>query len=234
MYRENVYEIIGSIGENVTTLVVPKNSGLKGYAWKVLKEAGLKLEDAEQMRDNKLKLGDLTLILKRGEDIPQLVMDYATTKGEVVLGLTGNDLFDEFRLRVPQNPLIVENTYDWFDDGSFNGDGRGAKFYRPALCFINKTGRIDDVPLEARIALNAKYEFTSRNYITKSPKLKGRNFQEKIYYGDVELTVAEGLNDCCTDTVYSGETIDTYGLKIIEIIRFSDLVLISPLGKQKG
>lgn len=32
MCRENIYEIIESTGEKITTLLVPKNSGLKGYA----------------------------------------------------------------------------------------------------------------------------------------------------------------------------------------------------------
>ena len=87
------------------------------------------MDDAKQAGRNKLKLGGLTLVLKRGEDIPQLVADYAAIRSEVVLGVTGDDLFDEFKFRVPKNTLRVDNTYDWFDEN--------ARYFRPTLCFIN-------------------------------------------------------------------------------------------------
>ena len=73
MYRENIYDVMNATGEKISTLVIPKNTGLRGYAWKVLKEAGLKLDDAKQVGKNKLKLGDLSLVLKRGEDIGKKV-----------------------------------------------------------------------------------------------------------------------------------------------------------------
>ena len=56
MYRENIYDVMEATGEKISTLVIPKNSGLKGYAWKVLREAGLKLDDTEQVAKNKLRL----------------------------------------------------------------------------------------------------------------------------------------------------------------------------------
>lgn len=234
MYRENIRDIIEQTGEKINTLVIPKNSGLKGYAWKALKEAGLDLDTAEQIAKNKLRLGDLTLVLKRGEDIPQLVVDYAT-KGKIVLGVTGDDLFDEFRLRRPNNPLKLENTYDWFDDRLEENGERKAKFYRPALCFINQTGNLEDVPLVARIALNNKYAETSRLYLRKSPATRDRTFVGTLYSGDVEITVAEGINDCCIDTVYSGKTLTDNGLQIIGLpIRFSDLAVISALKSQES
>ncbi len=226
MYRENIYDIIGNTGEKVSKLAIPKNTGLKGYAWEVLKEAGLRLEEAEQIEKGKLRLGDLTLILKRGEDIPQFVMDYATRRGEVVLGVTGDDLLDEFRLRVPQNPLKVENTYDWFDPQ--------ARYFRPTLCFINKTGAMEDVPLEARITINSKYRFTSEDYLKKNQGTKEIGFVKTTYNGDVEITVAEETADCCIDTVYSGKTLDDNGLKVVQKIRFSDLVVVSPLKKEES
>ena len=234
MYQEDIRDIIEQTGEKITTLVIPKNSGLKGYAWKVLKEAGLKLDDAEEIAKNRLHLDDLTLVLKRGEDIPQFVVDYAN-KGEVVLGVTGDDLFDEFRLKNPDNPLKLENTYDWFDDRVDENGRRYAKFYRPALCFINRTGNLEDVPLEAKIALNNKYVETSRLYLRQSPATGDRKFRETLYSGDVEITVAEGVNDCCIDTVYSGKTLTDNGLQIIGLpIRFSDLAVISALKSEES
>ena len=222
MYRENIYDVIKAVEQSVSILVIPKNTGLKGYAWKVLNEAGLNLEKAQQLDKGTLKLGDLILWLRRGEDIPQIVMD-EFGNGRVVLGVTGDDLLDEYRLRNPKNTLRVENTFDWYDDE--------AKFRRPALSFINRTGQIKDVPIEAVVAINAKYEYNGRLYISKGPLLTGRKYELKIYSGDLEDRVAQDAADCCIDTVYSGTTIGQNGLSVIEVIRFSDLVLISPLKK---
>jgi len=226
MYQENIYEVIENTGENVSTLVIPKNTGLKGYAWKVLKQAGLDLNEAVEVVEDTLRVGDLTLIQKRGEDIPQLVVDYATRRGEAVLGITGDDLYDEFRLRFPDNPLRIENTYDWFDPN--------ARYLRPAMCFINRSGSIGDVPLEARIGVNAKYVYTSRDYLTKSPLMQGRDFDVVIYNGGVEMTVADRTTDCAIDTVYSGKTLGKNGLSVVDIVRFSDLVVVSPLGGNRS
>ena len=221
MHQKNIYKVIEETGEKISTLVIPKNSGLKGYAWKVLKQACLDLDGAVEVEKNSLKVGELTLIQRRGEDIPQVVVDYAIRRGEIVLGITGDDLFDEYRLRNPQNPLQVENTYDWFDPG--------ARYRRPAMCLINKSGNAEDIPLEARVAVNAKYEYTSRDYLTKSPLASGKKFDVGVYNGDVELTVADRITDCAIDMVYSGRTIDVKELRVVDIIRFSDLVVVSPL-----
>lgn len=227
MYRENIYEVMESAGEKINTLVVPKNTGLKGYAWKVLKEAGLDLDKASEIGKNKLKAGTLTLLLRRGEDIPQLVQDEFDI-GNLVMGITGDDLFDEYCLRKPQNNLKIENTYDWFDES--------AKFFRPALCLIGKSGQADNLKPNLRVVVNSKYEYTSRDYLQKSPLLKDKSPKVKVYSGDLEANVAEGKYDCCIDTVYTGDTIKEIcagGLKIIQKIRFSDLVVISALKKNE-
>ena len=228
MYRENIFEVMEKTGAS-GMLVVPKNTGLKGYAWQVLKEAGLDLEEAKKIGANELSLRGLTVLLRRGEDIPQIVMDYSG-KAKCVLGVTGDDLLDEYRLRNPDNILQVENTYDWYDPK--------AKFLRPALSFMSNEG---DVPakntaeaFETRVAINSKYEYLSRLFLQKSPRFNGLNlnFSLKIYSGDLEDTVNSDANDCCIDTVYTGKTIEkSYRLKIIEIIRFTDLVVVSPLRK---
>ena len=226
MYCENIYNIIKATGEKIYTLVVPKNNGLKGYAWKVMKEAGLNLAKAQESGKNRLKIGDLTILLRRGEDIPQIVVD-EFERGNIILGLTGDDLYDEYRFRNPQNTLRIENTYDWFDES--------ARFLRPTLCLINKTGKEEDIPLEARVAINGKYEYTGRNYLQTSPLFKGKTPSVKVYSGDVESKVKEKSSDCCIDTVYSGRTvIKQYRLKIVQKIRFSDLVVISPLKTEES
>ncbi|MBI2558222.1 phosphoribosyl-ATP diphosphatase [Candidatus Woesearchaeota archaeon] len=225
MYRENMYDVIKGTGERVSALVVPKNNGLKGYAWKVMKEAGLDLESAKELEKGRLKVGDLRVLLRRGEDIPQIVVD-EFNNGNIILGLTGDDLYDEYRLKNPQNLLKIENTYDWYDEK--------ARFFRPTLCLINKSGKAQDIPLDARIAVNGKYENTSRNYLQTSPLFDGKKSTVAVYNGDLESTVKRGTNDCCIDTVYSGSSIDGYGLGIVQKIRFSDLVVISPLKTEES
>lgn len=226
MYRENIYEVMEATAEKVSTLVIPTNTGLKGYAWKVLKEAGLDLDKAQQSNKIALRLGNLTLLLRRGEDIPQVVMDEFGL-GNLVLGVTGDDLVDEYRLRNPKNTLKIENTYDWFDER--------AKYFRPALCLVGLSRNPENIPLEVTIALNGKYEFTGRLYISKNPKLKGRKFYVKVYSGGLEYSVASGANEYGIDTVYSGDSVRENGLiEVGKPIRFSDLVVISPLSKDKS
>ena len=225
MYRENIYDVIKATGEDVSALVVPKNTGLNGYARNVLKEAGLDLESAKKVGETTLMAGNLAILLGRGEDIPRIVED-ESLKSRVVLGVTGDDLLDEYRLRNPENKLKIENTYDWDDEAAI--------FKRPTLCLMNKTGNIEDVPLEARVAINGKYEYTSRNYMQTSPLFDGKLPSVIVYSGDLERTVYRETNDCCIDAVYSGKTMERYGLKIVQKIRFSDLVVISPLKKEES
>src|SRR3989338_761984 len=104
MYRENIYGVMERTGEKITALVVSKNSGLKGYAWKVMKEAGLDLSAAPGTGPNQVSVGGLTILLRRGEDIPQIVQEQFK-RGRLVAGLTGDDLLDEYRLRDPSNTL---------------------------------------------------------------------------------------------------------------------------------
>ena len=115
MYRENIYDVINATGERVSALLVPINRRLKAYTWKVLGEAGLKMDEAKQIAEDTLEVGGLKLVLRRGENIPQAIVEFAR-KGEVVLGITGDDLYDENRLQRPNSILRVENTYDWFDE----------------------------------------------------------------------------------------------------------------------
>ena len=225
MYRENIYEVAERTGEKISTLVVPKNTGLKGYAWKVLKEAGLDLDEATEAKPNQLNLKGLTLLLRRGEDIPQIVED-EFRNGRVVLGLTGDDLFDEYKLRKPSNTLRTENTYDWYDER--------ARFLRPTLCLVNTTGSINGMSDNPGVAVNSKYEFISRDYLQRSELFSGRNPNVVVYNGDLEDRVSSGATDCGIDMVYTGNSLDQNGLKVVQKIRFSDLVVISALKSEES
>ena len=240
MYRENIYDVINATGERVSALLVPINRRLKAYTWKVLGEAGLKMDEAKQIAEDTLEVGGLKLVLRRGENIPQAIVEFAR-KGEVVLGITGDELYDEKRLQRPNSILRVENTYDWFDEA--------AKFYRPALCLFNRTGNAGDIPRLKNwnsssilnspklptAALNEKYLETSKNYLQKSPltgdikmwrsMIEGGSNMESYVKRDGKRRGA----DCGIDIVYTGKTLKELGLKIVDIVRFSDLVVVSPL-----
>jgi len=223
MYRENMYDVMNATGEKITTLVIPKNSGLS-YVGQVLREAGLDLDKAKKVEKDKMTLDGLTLVLERGEDVPRVVMDFSE-RGEVVLGVTGDDLYDEFGLENPDNPLRIENTYDWCDPK--------AKFGRPALCLINKTGRIEDIPLMAKVAINSKYLYTARQYLENGEISEGRTFKESKYKGNVEGRVAQG-KDCGIEIVYSGGSLEEKELEIVDVVRLSDIVVISPLKSEES
>ena len=227
MYRENIYSVIESVESTsgkISALIVPKNSGLKGYGWKVLEEAGLDLGRAEQTGKDSARLGGLDILFQRGEDIPKIVMDEFRL-GRVALGVTGDDLYDEFRLRDPTNTLKVENTYDWVDPQ--------AKFLRPALCLVGREG--EALPQgEAKVAVTAKYELTGRQYLSKSRILQGINCEVGTYNGGLERTIASGANALGIDVVYTGASLKESGLGILETIRFSDLVVISPLKTEES
>jgi phosphoribosyl-ATP pyrophosphohydrolase len=113
------------------------------------------------------------------------------------------------------------NTYDWFD--------REARYFRPATCFISRTGRFEDIPDPAKAGVNSKYLLSSRVYFEGTPQLQGKALAVSEYTGGVDESVADGRNDFCIDVVYAGDTIDRLGLKVIgEPIRFTDLVVVGP------
>ncbi len=209
MYRENASELLGS-GQK--TLFIPKNGGLNDYIAGLLPQIGIDIRQARS---------DLEIIATRGEDIPKKVFELSE-QGRNAYGITGDDLFDEYRLSYSGTGLRALNTYDWFDEK--------AMFTRPALCLLNQTGNIDDLPTKAIVGINRKYQKQSMNYIDKVLGPKGVLYQIRIYNGDLERNIGLGINDCVIEIVYSGDSVRKTGLKVADIVRFSDIVLI---GKAK-
>jgi len=223
MFRENIFNFMS---EGKKTLLIPKNGGLNGYVREMLPEIGIdeavvkELERATSFQ--RVTAGDLDLMLARGEDIPVRVRDL-NESGDKAYGLTGDDLFDEFMFRWDDSDmypvdLTVLNTYDWFDPE--------AEYRRPALCLMNKTGKWEDVPLDASVAVNSKYSSQSERFLYEKASPRGVKFKTKEYAGDTEGTVAEGLTDCCIEIVYGGSSRTDNGLEVVEVVRFSDIALI--------
>ena len=217
MFREAIGLFVP---EPKAKLYIPKNSGLHEYVNNLLSEIGVRNGGEFSRADE--SVGTLEIISARGEDVPQRVDD-CLLRGEVAYGLTGDDLFDEYMLGAGDSPLGVLNTYDWFDPN--------AQFYRPALCLLNREGRIPDSSAMVSIAVNKKYELSSRQYLSQRFQASKLQISIAAYAGDTENTVAEGTHDWCIEVVYRGErspasAMSKTGLKVAEVVRFSDISLI--------
>ncbi len=217
MYREQIGLFIK---EQKAKLYVPKSGGLNEYVNQLLRQIGVD-EDGSFDRPGQSR-GKLEIIAARGEDIGQRVDD-CIARGDTTYGLTGDDLFDEYQIGNPNSPLVVLNTFDWFD--------ASAQFNRPALCLMNQQGQLPKSPVTVSIAVNRKYELTSRTYLEDTFGKSGIEFSVVLYAGDTENTVAEGTHDWCVEIVYRGENssesaISKMGIKIVEIVRFSDISLV--------
>ena len=217
MFREAIGLFVP---EPKAKLYIPKNSGLHEYVNNLLSDIGV--SDGGEFTRTDESVGTLEIISARGEDVPQRVDD-CLLRGEVAYGLTGDDLFDEYMLGADDSPLGVLNTYDWFDPN--------AQFYRPALCLLNREGRIPDSSAMVSIAVNKKYELSSRQYLSQCFQSSKLQISIVAYAGDTENTVAEGTHDWCIEVVYRGErspasAMSKTGLKVAEVVRFSDISLI--------
>lgn len=236
MYRENIFEFIR---DEESTLLIPKNGGLWKYLQDLLPEIGMSdMISIRSIMEGKIR-GSLVLDgpdgqklevkAVRGEDAPAVANDM-NMAGKKTYALTGDDLYDEFTLAAASerkmNILKVLNTYDWFAED--------ALYKRPALCLMCK-GEILETPEqiyrmdEIKVAVNKKYELTSREFIRRY--FSCRSVDISVYAGGTEETVASGVNDFCIDVVYSGKSCSENRIQIAEKVRFSDIVL---LGENPG
>jgi len=216
-------------------IIVPKNGGLKDVVSRTLKEMGVDYLKSKKVDRDNYKSGGLTVSVYRAEDIPQVIEDLYFDKKIKALGFIGDDLFDEYKLRNSRTILQVFETVDWIDNK--------AKFMRPALCMMKRKGEnLDGI---VNVAVNEKYEQTSRKVLEEIGWIIGyaecrdgekpeelrclSNFKAnvRVYKGNTELTVAQGLNDICIEIVYSGSSIKRNGLEIIgKPLRVSDFDII--------
>ncbi|HIH37638.1 TPA: ATP phosphoribosyltransferase [Candidatus Woesearchaeota archaeon] len=187
----------------IVFIVIPKNTGLKQYT--------------------DIALGYLTeadpknMIEVRGEDVPSWVVQLRK-KGKKAIGLTGEDLYREYVIEERETTLQVVRKIRW-------ADGQ-ALFGKPALCLIGPKGMtIDNLPREATVCIAAKYPKIAKRYLNL---LEGRGFSfKKIYMnGSVESSYTTGIADILIDIVYTGNSLKKYGLVIIDVILYSDFVII--------
>ncbi len=206
-FKPTTDNIINDYGMS-NLVLIPKNSALQGGISSIL-----------NLKNDAIKIESF-----RGEDIPSILEDLYFKKKVKAVGITGDDLYDEYRIKNPNSLVELLETIDWND--------ASAMFRRPALCVIGRIG--EEITQTPSVAVNRKYLETSKTGLEELgilPKIS-------IYNGNTEATVASGINDLCVDIVYSGKTLNEYGLEIKEIIRFSDFSVIgvnekSPLGLKR-
>lgn len=175
--------------------IVPKNSGLKKY------------------RDF-LKSDFAKTVEVRGEDVP-LFLD--KLKGKKGIGITGEDLFNEFMRSNPESGLRIVNKVKW--------DGENCIFGRPCFCLLGPKGKsLEDFSGKVKICVNAKYKKIFEDY--RREKLGKLDVEIVSAKGATEEFFEEGLADFVAEIVCSGKSMGEAGLKVYDKIFCSDVVII--------
>lgn len=211
MFRENISDYVK---DEKAILYVPKNKGLCDYVRRLLPKIGINNGIA---KNDGCKETLFEIKEKKASDIPRRILDNSDVKIKAY-GLMGDDLFDEFILKTKENNLAVLNTYDWYDETSM--------YRRPALVLLNKSGSWEEFGKTSKIAIRREYANTIKEYLDVRGKQTGIDFAAEEYDGDLEELLFESKNKGCVEIVYSGNTIQKLGLKPVEVVRFSDIVLI--------
>jgi phosphoribosyl-ATP pyrophosphohydrolase len=214
-FKPKMKDVIAEFGMD-PVILVPKNGGLKDIVVKTLKAMGVDYLSFDKIDRDNYTDGELTVSIYRGEDIPGVVEDLYFTKGVKAIGLTGDDLYDEYLLRTPLSLVSVLETVEWDDET--------ATFRRPALCWMTREG---ETPTgKTRIAVNRKYEQTSRRAIDEIKDDLGIEPVITVYSGNTEQTVADSINDLVVEIVYTGTSVTRNKLDLKDKIRCSDFDLI--------
>jgi ATP phosphoribosyltransferase len=186
----------------IVFIVTPKNSGLKEYKQKALQYLGTP--------NNKI-------IEVRGEDVPYWIIEFKKNNKKAI-GFTGEDLFNEFCLRQPENKLKIINKINWNDSN--------AKFKKPALCLlIPKDISFKELKKELRIVIPDKYVKIADKYLESYEK-QGYFFNKIYMKGCVESACTQGIADIAIDIVYTGSSLLRDNLAIYDVIMKSDFVII--------
>ncbi len=193
----------------VVFILVPKNSGLREY-----REIALSyLADIDPSK----------VMEARGEDIPFLVEQYIK-KGKEAIGLTGEDLYREYCIEQRETKLRVVKRMTW--------DEPRAMFRKPALCLIGQKDRdLATLPRILTVFISSKYRRIAKRYLNFLER-KGFTFRKSYVTGCIEASCSEGIADLIIDVVYTGNSIQKYGLKVYDKIMESDFLIISGKGEE--
>ena len=181
--------------------MLPKNSGLEAYR-----------AELEKLPNEK--------VIVRAEDVAVFV-EQMLQNGKNVIGLTGEDLFREYKLKNVISQVNVIEKIPWVDSTAI--------FNKPSLCLLGPIGKklknLDISKSLPKVAINSKYKCLSEKYLKE---LNSKNFDfERVYLnGCTEEAYKMGLCDLVIDIVYSGKSAREAGLGIYDRIMESDIVLL--------
>jgi ATP phosphoribosyltransferase len=200
------------------TIILPKNSGLEDFR----KQVG-------SLPNQK--------IIVRGEDVAFFV-DKMCKKGTNCVGLTGQDLLKEYKLKNPLSSVQEIKNLGWKDKESIFG--------KPALCLLGPQGKelkkldqakqsfagpanskvcLDTSFGNLKVAINSKYRAIADNYLGKLVQ-KGYSFEKYYLTGATEQAATTGIVDLVIDIVSSGASAREAGLRVYDRIIESDAILV--------
>ena len=159
-------------------------------------------------------------IIVRAEDVCVFVEEMLK-KGKKCVGLTGEDLYKEYKLKNVISSVGVTEKILWMD--------QTAIFNKPTLCLLGPIGKklknLDISSTKPKVAINSKYKYLSEKFLNELGQ-KGNSFEKVYLNGCTEEAYQMGLCDLVIDIVYSGKSAREAGLGIIERIMESDIVLV--------
>jgi ATP phosphoribosyltransferase len=184
-----------------TIVLAPKNRGLYAQALRALDTFGADTRESASM--------------VRGEDIPMIATALAQS-GRNVLGLTGEDLLEEWIARGNRlDPRIQRRKIPWDDPSALYG--------KPALCFIGKESPARNGRM--RVAVASRYRELAGRYL-RTLEARGATVERIPVSGALETVYAQGIADFIVDIVVTGATMRQYGLNVLDVVFTSDLAVL--------
>ncbi len=162
----------------------------------------------------------------RGEDVPDWLERYKK-KGMRAIGLTGEDLYEEYyQRRGCASELNVLQVIEW--------DDPKAMFGKPALCLMGPKGKsMPDPNQRLEIWIASKYRNISLTYLAELERKKYL-FNRVYVNGSVETGYTEGMADLVIDIVYTGSSLEKCGLEVLDVIMRSNFLVIGQDGEDLG
>lgn len=187
-------------------IAIQKSGRLQEGSLKLLQEAGLSFQNGKDQLKTQARNFPVEILFLRDDDIPQYIED-----GVADVGIVGENVFAE---KQKQNRLI-----------------RRLDFAKCRLSIaIPRNETYTDTSF-----LEGKNIATSYPHIV-SQYLSSKGIKAGIHEisGSVEIAPGIGLADAICDLVSSGSTLMSNGLKEVEVVMYSEAVLIGNLSLSAG
>jgi len=162
-------------------------------------------------------------IIVRAEDVP-LFVEQLRSKGNKCIGVTGEDLFYEYKLKNSLSNIIkITKVPSYF---SRLPSGRSVSFLKPTLCLLGPQGKtLNLLEKELVVAIDQKYTAIAEKFL-KEQQQKGFKFKKIFLRGATEELAKTGIADLVIDVVFSGAAARDANLKVYERIFEGDVILV--------